>query len=323
MVLVYIDNSEGQLKKASYEAAGYGVALAEQMGTDAVGVCVGNVADDVLSTLGEYGLSRILNVKNEGLNYFDSQIQTKAVAKAVEFLGAEVVVMSHNYNGKALSARLSARLKAGLVAGAIKLPDTNNGFLVKKSVFSGKAFANYALNTDKKVISVNPNAFGLHKKGGTATIETFDAGISGEEAKVKVLSVDKVSDTIALSDAELVVSAGRGLKGPENWGMIEELANTLGAATACSRPVSDVDWRPHHEHVGQTGITIRPNLYIAVAISGAIQHLAGVNSSKTIVVINKDAEAPFFKAADYGIVGDAFEIVPKLNEAIKAYKASA
>lgn len=323
MVLIYIDNSEGQVKKASYEAAGYGVALAEKMGTEAVGVCVGNVADDALSPLGEYGLSRILNVKDESLNYFDSKVHAKAVTKAVESTGAKVVVLSHNYNGKALSARLSARLKAGLVAGAIELPDLNTGFLVKKSVFSGKAFANYDLKTDKKVISVNPNAFGLHKKGGSATVEAFDAGISADDVQVKVLSVNKVSDTIALSDAELVVSAGRGLKGPENWGMIEDLATTLGAATACSRPVSDVDWRPHHEHVGQTGITIRPNLYIAIAISGAIQHLAGVNSSKTIVVINKDPEAPFFKAADYGIVGDAFEVVPKLNEAIKAYKASA
>jgi len=192
MILVYIDNSEGQVKKASYEAAGYGVALAEKMGSEAVGVCVGNVADDALNALGEYGLSRILNVKDENLNYFDSLVHAKAVTKAVESTGAEVVVLSHNYNGKALSARLSARLKAGLVAGAIELPDLNTGFLVKKSVFSGKAFANYELKTDKKVISVNPNAFGLHKKGGTATIEAFDAGISADDIKVKVLSVDKV-----------------------------------------------------------------------------------------------------------------------------------
>jgi len=183
-------------------------------------------------------------------------------------------------------------------------------------------FANFSINTDKKIVSINPNAFGLHKNEANLTIEAFDAGLSEADVKVKVLSVEKASDMIPLSDAELVVSGGRGLKGPENWAIIEDLATTLGAATACSRPVSDVGWRPHHEHVGQTGITVRPNLYIAVAISGAIQHLAGVNSSKTIVVINKDSEAPFFKAADYGIVGDAFEVLPKLNEAIKAHKAA-
>jgi len=322
MILIYIDNSEGQVKKASLEAASYGVALAKQMGKSATGICVGNVADDALQILGEYGLEKILNVKADYLNNFDSGSHTKAIAKAVAHTGAEVVVLSHNYNGKALSARLSANLKAGLVAGATELPNTEGGFTIKKSVFSGKAFANFSINTDKKIVSINPNAFGLHKNDVTLSVEAFDAGLSDADVKVKVISVEKASDTIPLSDAELVVSAGRGLKGPENWGMIEDLATTLGAATACSRPVSDVNWRPHHEHVGQTGITIRPNLYIAVAISGAIQHLAGVNSSKTIVVINKDSEAPFFKAADYGIVGDAFEVVPKLNEAIKAYKAA-
>jgi len=322
MILIYIDNSEDQVKKASLEAASYGVALAKQMGKSATGICVGNVADDALQILGEYGLEKILNVKADYLNNFDSGSHTKAIAKAVAHTGAEVVVLSHNYNGKALSARLSANLKAGLVAGATELPNTEGGFTIKKSVFSGKAFANFSINTDKKIVSINPNAFGLHKNDVTLSVEAFDAGLSDADVKVKVISVEKASDTIPLSDAELVVSAGRGLKGPENWGMIEDLATTLGAATACSRPVSDVNWRPHHEHVGQTGITIRPNLYIAVAISGAIQHLAGVNSSKTIVVINKDSEAPFFKAADYGIVGDAFEVVPKLNEAIKAYKAA-
>jgi len=322
MILIYIDNSEGQIKKASFEAVSYGVALAKQMGKSAVGVCVGNVADDTLKIFGEFGLEKVLNVKAEYLNNFDSGTHTKAISKAVAHTGADVVVLSHNYNGKALSARLSANLKAGLVAGATDLPNTEGGFTVKKSVFSGKAFANFSITTDKKIVSINPNAFGLHKNEANIVIEAFDAGLSEADVKIKVLSVEKASDTIALSDAELVVSGGRGLKGPENWGMIEDLASTLGAATACSRPVSDVNWRPHHEHVGQTGITVRPNLYIAVAISGAIQHLAGVNSSKTIVVINKDPEAPFFKAADYGIVGDAFEVLPKLNEAIKAHKAA-
>jgi len=321
-VLVYIDNSEGQIKKASFEAASYGAALAEKMGKDAIGICVGNVDDAQLSALGANGLSKILNVKDERLSNFESGVTTKIVATAAEQVGAEVVVISHNYNGKALSSRLSARMKAGLIAGATELPNIDNGFSIQKSVFSGKANAHYVINTDKKIISVNPNSFGVKKANGTAAVEAFAAEINDADLKVKVVSVNKVSDTIALSDAELVVSAGRGLKGPENWGMVEDLAQVLGAATACSRPVADVDWRPHHEHVGQTGVTIRPNLYIAIAISGAIQHLAGVNSSKVIVVINKDSEAPFFKAADYGIIGDAFEVVPKLVEALKAHKAA-
>lgn len=321
-VLVYIDNSEGQIKKASFEAVSYGAAIAQKMGKDAIGICVGNVDDAQLTALGANGLSKVLNVKDERLSNFESGVTTKIVAAAVEQTGAEVIVVSHNYNGKALSSRLSARMKAGLIAGATELPNIEDGFSIQKSVFSGKANAHYVINTDKKIISLNPNSFGVTKGDGTATVEAFAAEINDADLKVKVVSVNKVSDIIPLSDAELVVSAGRGLKGPENWGMVEELASVLGAATACSRPVSDVDWRPHHEHVGQTGITIRPNLYIAIAISGAIQHLAGVNSSKVIVVINKDSEAPFFKAADYGIVGDAFEVVPKLVEALKAHKAA-
>ncbi len=322
-ILVYIDNAQGAVKKASYEAASYGAALAKQSGSEAIGVCVGNVDDAALAELGAYGLSKVLNFKNEALNDFEAGAVTAILAQAVEKTGAEVIVTSHNYNGKAVSSRLSARLKAGLVPGAVELPDTSNGFVVRKGVFSGKAFADVKINTDKKIVSVSPNAYGIEKGDGSAAVEALDASFDAASLKVTVKSVNKVTGIIPLSDAELVVSAGRGLKGPENWGMIEELAELLGAATACSRPVSDIDWRPHHEHVGQTGITISPNLYIAVAISGAIQHLAGVNSSKTIVVINKDPEAPFFKAADYGIVGDAFDIVPKLTAAIKAHKGNA
>jgi electron transfer flavoprotein alpha subunit len=221
-------------------------------------------------------------------------------------------------DGKAIAPRLSARLKAGLVAGAISLPDTANGFVVKKNVFSGKAFANVTVKTDIKIISVNPNAFQVKETGGNA--EVVEAKITVDAPKVKVKSVNKVKGEIPLSEAELVVSGGRGLKGPENWGMIEELAKLLGAATACSRAVADANWRPHHEHVGQTGLAIAPNMYMAIGISGAIQHLAGVNRSKVIVVINKDPEAPFFKAADYGIVGDAFEVVPKMIQAVKKLK---
>ena len=221
-------------------------------------------------------------------------------------------------DGKAIATRLSAKLKAGLVSGAIALPDTSNGFVVKKSVFSGKAFANVAIKTDIKIISLNPNSYKIHKGEGIAEVITPET--AAPQPKVKVTAVNKVAGEIPLSEAEIVVSGGRGLKGPENWNLVTDLAKALGAATACSRPVADADWRPHHEHVGQTGLAIAPNLYFAIGISGAIQHLAGVNRSKVIVVINKDPEAPFFKAADYGIVGDVFEVVPKITEAVKKLK---
>jgi electron transfer flavoprotein alpha subunit len=236
----------------------------------------------------------------------------------VEASGATVVVFSNNTDGKAIAPRLSARLKAGLVAGAIALPDTSSGFVVKKSVFSGKAFANIAVNTPIKIISLNPNSYPVKAGEGSAEVVALDAAI--DTPKIKITAVNKVTGEIPLSEAEIVVSGGRGLKGPENWGLVEDLAHALHAATACSRPVADAGWRPHHEHVGQTGLAIAPNLYIAIGISGAIQHLAGVNRSKVIVVINKDPEAPFFKAADYGIVGDAFEVVPKITAAVKKLK---
>jgi len=232
-----------------------------------------------------------------------------------------VIVFSNNVDGKAIAPRLSARLKAGLVTGAVALPDTSNGFVVKKTVFSGKAFANIAINTDIKIIALNPNAYQVIAGEGIAQVVPFDATV--DSSKIKVTNVTKAKGEVPLTEAEIVVSGGRGLKGPENWGILEDLAKALHAATACSRPVADAHWRPHNEHVGQTGIAIAPNLYIAVGISGAIQHLAGVNRSKIIVVINKDPEAPFFKAADYGIIGDAFEVVPKITEAIKKIKGSA
>jgi electron transfer flavoprotein alpha subunit len=229
-----------------------------------------------------------------------------------------VIVFSNNVDGKAIAPRLSVRLKAGLVPGAVALPETGNGFVVKKTVFSGKAFANIAINTDIKIIALNPNAYKIVAGEGTAEVVT--ANVTVDAPKVKVVKVSKASGEVPLTEAEVVVSAGRGMKGPENWGIVEDLAKTLHAALACSRPVADAHWRPHNEHVGQTGIAIAPNLYIAIGISGAIQHLAGVNRSKVIVVINKDPEAPFFKAADYGIVGDAFEVVPKMTAAIKKLK---
>lgn len=313
-VLIFIDTADGQIKKSSFEAASYGAKVAEQLGVEANAVLLGTTTDD-LASLGKYGVKKVYHVNNGSLDGLDSQVYSNVIAQVVEKTGASVIVFSHNLNGKSIAPRLSARLKAGLVAGAVALPDTSNGFTVKKNVFSGKAFANVSVLTDKKIISLNPNAYQVTEVGGTAEVENIDVTIP--TPRVKVSGASKASGEIPLTEAERVVSGGRGLKGPEHWGIIEDLAKTLGAATACSRPVADAHWRPHHEHVGQTGFAIAPNLYIAVGISGAIQHLAGVNRSKVIVVINKDPEAPFFKAADYGIVGDAFEVVPKLTEALK------
>lgn len=319
-VLIFIDQAEGHIKKASLEALTYGADVAKQLGTTANAIVVGNVTDD-LAALGKYGISKILHINNNAFNNLDAQAYTTVIAEAVNKTGATIVVLSHNQTGKALAGRLSAKLKAGLVAGACALPDTSNGFVVKKTVFSGKAFANISITSAIKIISLNPNSYTIKVSEGNATIEELVVNVP--QPKVKVNAVNKVSGEIPLTEADIVVSGGRGLKGPENWGIILDLAKVLGAATACSRPVGDAHWRPHHEHVGQTGVQIAPNLYIAVGISGAIQHLAGVNRSKVIVVINKDPEAPFFKAADYGIVGDAFEVLPKLTAEIKKLKGIA
>jgi len=317
-VLIFVDHTEeGHIKKASHEAISYGAKVAEQTGDTAEAVVLGKVNED-LAALGKHGAKKVYHVNNDNLNSFDSQVQAKVLADVAQQTGAKVIIFSNNSSGKALAPRVAVRLKAGLIAGATSLPDTSNGFSVRKNVFSGKAFADVTANTDVKVISLNVNAFTINEGEGSAEVVDFNATV--DTPKVKVTGSTKTSDKVPLTEADVVVSAGRGLKGPENWGMVEELADTLGAALACSRPVADAHWRPHNEHVGQTGIAIAPNLYIAIGISGAIQHLAGVNRSKNIVVINKDPEAPFFKAADYGIVGDAFEVVPKLTQAIKKMK---
>jgi len=316
-VLIFLDQSEGHIKKNSFEAASYGAKVAELLGTTADGIVLGNVNDD-LSALGAYGLKKIHHFKNPELNTLDAQVFTNVISEAAERIGANVIIFSNNADGKAIAPRLSAKLKAGLVSGALALPDVSNGFVVKKNVFSGKAFANVSVSTEKKIISLNPNSYKITKGEGVA--EVIEPSITVPALKVKVTAVNKVVGEIPLSEAEIVVSGGRGLKGPENWNLVTDLAKLLGAATACSRPVADSDWRPHHEHVGQTGLAIAPNLYFAIGISGAIQHLAGVNRSKVIVVINKDPEAPFFKAADYGIVGDLFEVMPKIIEAVKKLK---
>lgn len=319
-VLIFIDTAEGHVKKASLEVLTYGAKVAEQLGTTAEGIVLGSVSEDI-AALGKYGVKKIHHVTNDSLNHLDAQVYTKVIAQVAEATGAKVIVFSNNVDGKAIAPRLSARLKAGLVSGAVALPDTSNGFVVKKNVFSGKAFANISVSTDIKIISLSPNAYQIIAGEGIAEVVAFNATV--DNPKVKVTSTTKASGEVLLTEAEIVVSAGRGMKGPENWGMVEELAKVLHAATACSRPVADAHWRPHNEHVGQTGIAIAPNLYIAIGISGAIQHLAGVNRSKVIVVINKDPEAPFFKAADYGIVGDAFEVVPQFTAAVKKLKGIA
>ncbi len=316
-VLIFLDQSEGHIKKSSFEAASYGAKVAELLGTTAEAIVLGTVADD-LSTLGNYGIKKVHTVKNAALDHVDAQVFTKIIADAAKAIDAKVIIFSNNFNGKAIAPRLSVRLKAGLVSGAVALPDTSNGFTVKKNVFSGKAFANITVATDIKIIALNPNSYSVVTTEAKAEVAEFAATV--DAAKVQVTATDKVVGEVPLSEAEIVVSGGRGLKGPENWAFVTDLAKLLGAATACSRPVADSDWRPHHEHVGQTGLAIAPNLYIAIGISGAIQHLAGVNRSKVIVVINKDPEAPFFKAADYGIVGDAFEVMPKIIEAVKKLK---
>ncbi|HMO63089.1 MAG TPA: electron transfer flavoprotein subunit alpha/FixB family protein [Ferruginibacter sp.] len=316
-VLIFIDHADGHIRKAAIEAACYGAKIAEQTGTTAEAILLGSTPADA-AALGQYGIKKVHTVNDASLNTLDAQVYTKVIADAATTTGATVIVFSNNIVGKAVAPRLSARLKAGLVTGAVALPDTGNGFVVKKNVFSGKAFANVSINTAVKIIALNPNAYPVTASEGTAEVVAFSTTV--DSPKIQVTATSKVEGDVPLTEAEIVVSGGRGLKGPENWGLVTDLAKALGAATACSRPVADVHWRPHHEHVGQTGIAIAPNLYIAIGISGAIQHLAGVNRSKTIVVINKDPEAPFFKAADYGIVGDAFEVVPKITEAVKKIK---
>lgn len=321
-VLVYVENAEGKFKKSTFEVVSYAAAIANQLNTGLTAISIGDVKQEDLSNLGKYGASKVLNVSGDKLKSFVNQAYASIIAEAAQKEQADVVVLSNSFSGKGLAPRIAVKLKAGLADAAVELPETdNNKFIIKRTAFSGKAFANVELNSQVKVIALNPNAYQVNESGSAAKVEDFQANVKDSDFGTMITEIVRASNKIALPDAELVVSAGRGLKGPENWPMIEELASVLGAATACSKPVSDAGWRPHEEHVGQTGITVSPNLYIAIGISGAIQHLAGVSSSKTIVVINKDPEAPFFKVADYGIVGDAFEVVPKLIEAFKAYKA--
>lgn len=321
-VLVYVENADGKFKKSIFEVVSYARAVADLLKTDLHAISIGNVQQEDLSNLGKYGASKVLNVSVDKLKTFNSQAYASVISEAAKKENASVVILANSFSGKGLSPRISVKLQAGLADSAVDLPKVEKDTLiVKKTAFSGKAFAFVALNSAIKIIALNPNSYHLTETDTKAKVEDFQPEIKDTDFRTVVTEIVRATDKVALPDAEVVVSGGRGLKGPENWPMLEKLAEALGAATACSKPVSDAGWRPHEEHVGQTGIAVSPNLYIAVGISGAIQHLAGVSSSKTIVVINKDPEAPFFKVADYGIVGDAFEIVPKLTEAVKAYKS--
>jgi len=312
-VLVFIETEDGKIKKSSREAITYGAALGE-----VTALALGTVSAEELATAGKNGATKVLHVADERLNDGLIQPYAEALSAAATEVGADIIVTAKSSLADAVVGRVSMKLGAALVSNVVALPDTSNGFQVKRSIYTGKAFANVNMTTDKKILAIKKNAVEVKEDGGTATVEAFSVTLDDSLFGSKITSTEKAEGDVLLPEADIVVSGGRGLKGPENWGIIEDLAKTLGAATGCSKPVSDMDWRPHHEHVGQTGVKVSPTLYIAVGISGAIQHLAGVNSSKYIVVINKDEEAPFFKAADYGIVGDAFEVLPKLNEALKA-----
>ncbi|UWX54236.1 electron transfer flavoprotein subunit alpha/FixB family protein [Maribacter litopenaei] len=316
-VIVYTESENGKFKKNAFEVASYAAEVAKQMGTSASAVSLNCKENDVLGT---YGVAKVLNVQNASLTPFNAKATAEVMAKAIESENATLVIVSSSSDAKYMAPLLAAQLKAGYVPNVVAAPESTSPFQVKRTAFSNKGFAHTVIKTDIKIIGVSNNAFGTVETPTDVSIEDFNVALDSE-FKTKSTDIDKVVGKATIADADIVVSAGRGLKGPENWGMIEELADVLGAATACSKPVSDLGWRPHGEHVGQTGKPVASNLYIAIGISGAIQHLAGVSASKTKVVINNDPEAPFFKAADYGIVGDAFEVVPELIEKLKEFKA--
>ncbi|MEJ1239924.1 electron transfer flavoprotein subunit alpha/FixB family protein [Chryseolinea sp. T2] len=316
-ILVFVETAEGKVKKTSVEA----VAYARSMGGDVVALALGEADKSELESLGKYGASKVLHDPDNRLSHGIIQAYASALSKAIQEEQADILVMAGSTLGTPVAARVAARIGAGIATNIVSIPEVAAGEMkLKKSIYTGKAFAWITLSSAKKVIVIKKNAATIQEVGASVPVTAFQSGVTDGDFGTRITSTEKATGEILLPEANIVVSGGRGMKGPENWGMLEELAKTLHAATGCSKPVSDMGWRPHHEHVGQTGVKVAPQLYIAVGISGAIQHLAGVNSSKYIVVINKDPEAPFFKAADYGIVGDAFEIIPKLTEAIKAAK---
>lgn len=318
-ILVYIEHSAGKVKKTSLEAVSFANALALQTGEgEVVAVALGTIDSVELAAIGHAGAAKVLHADDPRLTDGVIQAHASAVAQAFSVAGAKTLILAKSSLGDAVAARLAIKLHAALVSNVVELPKTSGSYIVKRSIYTGKAFAEATVTTENKILAVKKNAVDLKTDGPDAKVEKISVNLSDSDFASKITSTERATGEILLPEADIVVSGGRGMKGPENWGMIEDLAKVLGAATGCSKPVSDIGWRPHHEHVGQTGVKVAPSLYIAIGISGAIQHLAGVNSSKYIVVINKDPEAPFFKAADYGIVGDAFEVVPKLTEALKA-----
>jgi len=314
--LVFVESGEGKIRKLSLEALAY----AHAMGGTVTALAMGSIDKAELESLGKYGATRVLHVADERLNQHIVQAYSSVITKAMQDENADILVLANSSLGTPVAAKVATKINASLATNVVELPNTSAGFVVKKSIYTGKAFAFVELQNSKKVIAIKKNAAEAKEVGGTANVIAFTASLTDSDFRAKITSTEKATGDVLLPEAEVVVSGGRGMKGPEHWAPLEELAKVLRAATGCSKPVSDMGWRPHHEHVGQTGVKVAPQLYIAIGISGAIQHLAGVNSSKCIVVINKDADAPFFKAADYGIVGDAFEIIPKLTEAIKAAK---
>lgn len=317
-ILIYAESAEGKFKKVAFELASYAKKVAESLGTTVTAVTV-NAGD--VSELSKYGVDKVLKVNNDKLAGFTAKAYADVIKQAAEKENAKLVLLSSTTDSIYLSSLVAVALKAGFASNVVGLPVSTSPFQVRRNAFSNKAFNITEISTDVKVLGLAKNSYGLVENASTLTEEDFNPSIDESDFGVKVESVEKVSGKVAIADADIVVSAGRGLKGPENWGMVEELASVLGAATACSKPVSDLGWRPHGEHVGQTGKPVATNLYIAIGISGAIQHIAGISSSKVKVVINSDPEAPFFKVADYGIVGDAFDIVPRLIEKFKAFKA--
>lgn len=318
-VLVLLENWDGKFKKNTWEAAQYAAKTAEMLSTEAIGVTIGDVEEDA-TVAGKYGVKKVYQISGEAYAQFNSFTYAEALQKLAQEVDADTVIISGTFNGKAIAPVLAAQQEAALISNASNLPQSAEPFKVQRSVFSSKGFVDYEAKADKRIVVFIPNSLGLEEGEGSAELQSFDVSPTDDLPTVEVTEVDRIKGQIPLPEAEKVVSGGRGLKGSENWGIIEELAEALDAGTACSKPVSDMGWRPHTEHVGQTGIAINPNLYVAVGISGAIQHLAGVSGSKTIVAINNDPEAPFFKSADYGVVGDAFEVVPKLTEAVKKFK---
>lgn len=319
-ILVFAENWDGKFKKQTFELLSYANSLSKSINSPVVAISIGKVEDDELKKLGSYGASKILNVSDNRLNFLDNKAYTITISQAATKENANVIIFPHNITGKAIASRVSVRLKAGLVTGVTGLPISTDPFTTVKKAFTSKAYANVIIKTPIKVITLFQNAFGILESSVNPIIESFNPEINDNDIKTVVKETNKVTGKILLTDAEIVVSGGRGMKGPENWGPIEELAKLLNGATACSRPVSDEGWRSHEEHVGQTGKIIAPNVYFACGISGAIQHLGGISSSKCIVAINKDPEAPIFEAADYGIVGDVLKVLPELILAVKELK---